>query len=655
MADVRYIVTADTKGATTQIKKVDDSIDGMKKQAQKAQSPLKGMFASLAKGLVATAALGTAIHKMTGFLKNSIEAAKEQEKAENALTVALQSTGREVPINADHFKKYAMELQSATKYGDEQIMSAQSLLIQLTDLDQKGLDAATEGALGLATVFQTDLKSATNLVAKALAGNYGALSRYGISVTDLNTEEEKRASLLEQLGTLYQRATGEVDTYEGRMTQLKNSFGDLMEQIGGVVVKSEAFRDALQLLRKTIDNLVKSGLLEKWLSKIDMLFKKIPILQRFRADLVLLNLMLEKEVAIQERAKLTAEAWIDAIKKSETPIKILGFDVMKAAKAVANFIKEEDKAPSVLNDTTDAIAQQVKELMKVEEVIGSTVLPAYREWSGLAYNTQEEIKTHVFNANEEIGQSVTETVEASKSLWDEMADGLQTKWASTIGEVLRGATSLKDGLKGIWDAMLEQFTDIIGQMVAKWVTDFIGKVVSSASTGFASAGQSIAGVAKSIADTVKGFSPAGMAQGIISGAVSGLVSGIFGGGGMSKASERHIQDIVDATRATRDMLRVDYKDEVHIMQNAMWSIFDKAEALLPKVDTSNRILKRIARLLEGSVSAQGGFYGTLAHDTIIRAHKGEEVTITPRHGRSNLWKSTKYGFQKIHERSIIKR
>ena len=54
MADIKYIVTADTKGAVKGIDKVGTSIGGMKTQAQKSVSPLKGMFTQLAAGLVAT-------------------------------------------------------------------------------------------------------------------------------------------------------------------------------------------------------------------------------------------------------------------------------------------------------------------------------------------------------------------------------------------------------------------------------------------------------------------------------------------------------------------------------------------------------------------------------------------------------------------------
>ena len=50
MADVKYTITADAKGAVTQIKKVEGAVEGMKTQATKAKAPLAGMFGKLAIG-----------------------------------------------------------------------------------------------------------------------------------------------------------------------------------------------------------------------------------------------------------------------------------------------------------------------------------------------------------------------------------------------------------------------------------------------------------------------------------------------------------------------------------------------------------------------------------------------------------------------------
>jgi len=243
VADIKYIIQVDDKGGIKKIEKLDKTISDVKEQSQKGSSAFSGLWKQFALGLGSVMGLQMAFRKLSGFMKSTIESAKIQELAERNLVVALKSTGREVPKLAEHlevpklaehFKEYAKQIQSATTYGDEQILEAQALLIQLTKLDKEGLDAATKGAVGLASVFKTDLKAATNLVAKALAGNYGALSRYGISVKDLKTDEEK------------------------------NAWGDAKEQIGDAVIKNQDLLKIIKDLTAKITELIETGKIAEW-------------------------------------------------------------------------------------------------------------------------------------------------------------------------------------------------------------------------------------------------------------------------------------------------------------------------------------------------------------------------------------------------------
>ena len=122
-------------------------------------------------------------------------------------------------------------------------------------------------------------------------------------------------------------------------------------------------------------------------------------------------------------------------------------------------------------------------------------------------------------APEDIGKIKTATKE-QKTLWDQMADGMQTKWATTAGQIISGATSLKSGLKGIWGSMKQQFADVLGSMVAKFTTDFLGGILSSI-TG--SAGSSIGGA---LAGLFGGGGGGGAGGG--GGGIGGLIGGVGG-------------------------------------------------------------------------------------------------------------------------------
>lgn len=183
--DVKYIITVDEKGATKQIQTFDQAVNDLGKSAGGAGSHFSGLWKQFAIGQIAVGAL----HKGWSLFKNellsTVSAAAAQEQADRNLAAALDITGRTIPLAA--MKEFAGSLQKATKYGDEQIMSVQTLLVQMTKLDKQGIERATRGTLGLASALGIDLNAAALLVQKAMSGQFATLSRYGIVLDETLT------------------------------------------------------------------------------------------------------------------------------------------------------------------------------------------------------------------------------------------------------------------------------------------------------------------------------------------------------------------------------------------------------------------------------------------------------------------------------------
>ena len=94
----------------------------------------------------------------------------EQEKAEKKLSQAFGG-------NIHGLKTYAAALQRQTVYGDEAILSAQSLLGAYIK-DEESLKSATDATLDLAAAKGLDLNTAALLVAKTIGSTTDALTRY---------------------------------------------------------------------------------------------------------------------------------------------------------------------------------------------------------------------------------------------------------------------------------------------------------------------------------------------------------------------------------------------------------------------------------------------------------------------------------------------
>lgn len=237
------IVFQISKGIFGQAKKLGDEFKGL---AKKIGSSFAGQMAALM-------GFNALINKTTTFLKSSIQASMEQEQALTQLANVFEVTGRSIPIK--EFHEWTGQIQQATVYGDEMIEQASALIAQLTDLNEDGLKEATKGAIGLAQAFGISLQSASTLVAKALAGNYGALSRYGIQVEKTMSDEEKRASILKQLARMYAVAEKSTDTFAGRLQQVSNAWSDLKEKIGDMFTASEQSREGLVVLREAFEDI----------------------------------------------------------------------------------------------------------------------------------------------------------------------------------------------------------------------------------------------------------------------------------------------------------------------------------------------------------------------------------------------------------------
>jgi len=235
-------------------------------------------------------------------------------------------------------------------------------MIQLTKLDQKGLDAATKGAIGLASVYKTDLQSATTLVGKALAGNYGALSRYGLTVERTATAEEKRASLLSQLLTMYQRAEAEVDTYQGTVTQLSNVYGDLKEKVGEAVTENEEFRDILKTITELTSDLIESGLVE-WVTDIAVQsIKSMPMLQSLAYSLGAILLIYKIQAEKLKKVDETQVEWIKHLQLNDDLQKKLRGDIEK----VIVVTEEQTGAMDDASESSGKLAEYFQRMAEVE-------------------------------------------------------------------------------------------------------------------------------------------------------------------------------------------------------------------------------------------------------------------------------------------------
>ena len=178
----------------------------------------------------------------------ALQNADTQAKAETKVATALKSTGNQVGYNLDQLKAYASELQSKTIFGDETILNdVTTRLLAFTNITGENFKRTQQIVLDMSTALEMDLGSAATMLGKALddpIGKMSALSRAGINFTDeqktmvkqlVETGETAKAQTI-ILDALEQKFGGQAEAAAkvgmGALKQLKNSWGDFLEQIG---------------------------------------------------------------------------------------------------------------------------------------------------------------------------------------------------------------------------------------------------------------------------------------------------------------------------------------------------------------------------------------------------------------------------------------
>ncbi len=222
----------------------------------------QGKFEKLKKGLIdlgqisfGVRAIADAVNFVTSGLSNLENAYNAQIEAESKLATVMRNTIDASDEEIQHIKDLTAAQQALGVVGDEvQLAGAQELATyvgQTESLDklipvmndmiaqQYGLNATQESAVNIAT-----------MMGKVMDGQVGALSRYGYKfdeaqekILKFGTEEQRAAVLAEVISDSVGGVNAALaETPAGRMKQMANTWGDLQEEVGRVIV---AVRSAL--------------------------------------------------------------------------------------------------------------------------------------------------------------------------------------------------------------------------------------------------------------------------------------------------------------------------------------------------------------------------------------------------------------------------
>lgn len=162
----------------------------------------------------------------------AVQAFAEEENAIIKMNAAIKANGKNVNTLGLQYKTFAAQMQRLTVVEDDAVIAA----LQLAEsMKLANPQEAVQGAIGLSRAFGIDLNTALKATAKGMSGQFTALQRLIPSIKLMGSDTEKAALFQDILNNSFKLAQEETTSTSGKLTQLKNTLGDLAEEFGGIV------------------------------------------------------------------------------------------------------------------------------------------------------------------------------------------------------------------------------------------------------------------------------------------------------------------------------------------------------------------------------------------------------------------------------------
>ena len=230
MEKLQMLITADAGGAIREFKKVGNAADKDLGRATGSVDRMSSKMMSLGSGAVVGAiALGA------GLASLAMDAA-DAETSQLKLTNSIKNSDQVYANNGKALRDQATAIMKVTGADDDAIVASQALLVQFGRSSEE-IERLTPLAVDLSSKMGVSLDTAFRAIGKSSDGSSTALSKMGISVTDLGggaSDTDNTVAALAQTVGGFAEAQGK--TFAGSLEIAKAKFGELKESIGGGVL-----------------------------------------------------------------------------------------------------------------------------------------------------------------------------------------------------------------------------------------------------------------------------------------------------------------------------------------------------------------------------------------------------------------------------------
>lgn len=260
-------VSVNTKQSSESIRRLEaqfkDLADVMKSSARSADMATKGFskfgasVVSINQGLDL---VSRGFQVAQRIFDSTVVAFKEAEDGGRKLGIALQQAGdKDVAGALEHFQNFADLMQETTTAEGDHVIQLLALA-KATGVSNTAAEKLAKTAVDLSSATGEDLDSSFKALLNTMKGSAGAVAAFAPELKNLTEEELKSGKAVDYLAGKF-KGFGEaaLQTFGGQMAQAKNYLGDIMEEIGHILVAgfnldgaSKSFSESLQEILGTL-------------------------------------------------------------------------------------------------------------------------------------------------------------------------------------------------------------------------------------------------------------------------------------------------------------------------------------------------------------------------------------------------------------------
>jgi hypothetical protein len=212
---------------------VQDSLDRLAKQSEgagggftKFQAKTVTLAAALDIARTAFDAIHGAVQRTGEFLADAVRESEADEAATAKLNAALKAAGEFTSSYSQALLDNAKALSQQTTATSTAIVDIERLLVSL-GIAPSRIEEVTQAVLDLSSGLGVDAETGARAFARAMQGDFGALSKMGIVVDDTAKKAEQLDDVLAGIGrSLGAGVAADAKSYAAAMLDVKRGYGD---------------------------------------------------------------------------------------------------------------------------------------------------------------------------------------------------------------------------------------------------------------------------------------------------------------------------------------------------------------------------------------------------------------------------------------------